>query len=525
MAERRTWWRAFALVLLATLAWSSGIPLLTGPDESSQVVRAAGVVRGDAIGRPVPGTDNFFVEVSAPAGYEIADEAGGCYLGEAHIDIVGERRDRSRFWECPRVSDLGEDSVQETYQHRGQPLYYAVVGVASLPWGGEHGLVLMRVIAAVVCSAFIASALTSVRHMLDPGIGALAVAAAITPTCLYLAAIVNPSGLEVAAALAAWASAGAVVAGPAAPSRRLVARLGVALAVVALARGLGPVFALVIVVAAVVVADPDRRRGLAARRDVRAWGAVVAVSLAVSALWLAWLARDYPVPARQGSGLVDAVGQLGWFGRSMVAVFGTTDVVPPALLPVTWAAVAIAVLVLAARRMRRRDLGVALVLLAAGPLMLVSGQGLSVPDTGYWWQGRYVLPFAIGGLVMAGATAGRRPPAAHATTRVRPAGIDHRVRTVLLAILAVCHVWAFAYTLRHYGVGYDGTLRPFTVLFDPYWSPIVGTTWLWFGCLTVAVALLARAGGRADGAPVAPDHPPSTSSGVEQVAVDAGGRQ
>lgn len=86
VAERRTWWRAFALVLLATLAWSSGIPLLTGPDEPSQVVRAAGVVRGDAIGRPVPGTDNFFVEVSAPAGYEIAAEAGGCFLGEAHID-------------------------------------------------------------------------------------------------------------------------------------------------------------------------------------------------------------------------------------------------------------------------------------------------------------------------------------------------------------------------------------------------------------------------------------------------------
>ena len=53
----------------------------------------------------------------------------------------------------------------------------------------------------------------------------------------------------------------------------------------------------------------------------------------------------------------------------------------------------------------------------------------------------------------------------------------------------------------------------------------VGTTWLWFGCLTVAVALLARAGGRADGAPVAPDHPPSTSSGLSQVAVDAGGRR
>ena len=103
--------------------------------------------------------------------------------------------------------------------------------------------------------------------------------------------------------------------------------------------------------------------------------------------------------------------------------------------------------------------------------------------------------------------------------------MDTRKSKNEMAILAACHVWAFAYTLRHYGVGYDGTLRPFTVLFDPYWSPIVGTTWLWFGCLTVAVALLARAGGRADGAPVAPDHPPSTSSGVEQVAVDAGGRQ
>ena len=35
-------------------------------------------------------------------------------------------------------------------------------------------------------------------------------------------------------------------------------------------------------------------------------------------------------------------------------------------------------------------------LLALG--LLVSGEGFSIPDTGYWWQGRYVMSAVRGAI-------------------------------------------------------------------------------------------------------------------------------
>jgi hypothetical protein len=197
-------------------------------------------------------------------------------------------------------------------------------------------------------------------------------------------------------------------------------------------------------------------------------------------VWLVNLQRGYPLPERDGTGLVEAAGRLPWFGRGVVGVFGATDVVPPAALHLMWAAVVVAILVVAARRGRRRDAVVAGGLLLAAAALLVSGEGWSIPQTGYWWQGRYVFPLFAGAVLVAGAAVGRRP------SPTGPA-LSPPARAGLLAVLAVAHVWAFAYALRHYAVGYDGTLDPLDVLFHGYWSPVVGTAWLWAACLVVGV--------------------------------------
>ena len=202
--------------------------------------------------------------------------------------------------------------------------------------------------------------------------------------------------------------------------------------------------------------------------------------MVATGVWLVNLQRGYPLPDREGTGLVEAVGRLPWFGRGIVGVFGSTDVVPPAALHLLWAAVVVTILVVATRRGRRRDVMVAVGLLLAAVALLVSGEGWSIPQTGYWWQGRYVFPLFAGAVLVAGATAGRRPGPTGPT-------LSPSARAGLLAALAVAHVWAFVYALRHYAVGYDGALDPVDVLFRGYWSPVVGTAWLWAACLVVGV--------------------------------------
>lgn len=496
--ERRAWWRVFCLAALAIGAWAFAVPLGTGPDEGSHVVRAAGVVRGDLIGAKLPIGDNAWVMVRAPADYVDVDRFGVCFLGDPYEPIFGSHRDRADIDACPRVDGVDEVEPLPTYQHRGQPLLYALVGLPSRWFPGENGLYMMRVLTTVLGAAFLASAWLSVRRLPDPGVASVALAAAVTPSVLYFSGVVNPVGLEMAAALSAWTSGLALAGSPGVPGGRLVARAGVALAVLTVTRGLGPLFAAAVIAVCVLLADPERRRALARRTDVRVWGAVVAAGVVATGVWLVNLQRGYPLPARDGTGLVEAVGRLPWFGRGIVGVFGPTDVVPPAALHLLWAAVVVTILVVAARRGRQRDAVVAGGLLLAAAALLVSGEGWSIPQTGYWWQGRYVFPLFAGAVLVAGAAVGRRP------SRPGPA-LSPPARAGLLAVLAVAHVWAFAYALRHYAVGFDGTLDPLDVLFHGYWSPVVGTAWLWAACLVVGVLGLTLTAWRSAPSPGGPD--------------------
>ena len=152
--------------------------------------------------------------------------------------------------------------------------------------------------------------------------------------------------------------------------------------------------------------------------------------------------------------------------RGSVGVFGSTDVIPPAALHIGWGVITSTVVVLAVRRAPRRGQVVVggLTVLALG--LLVSGEGLAIPDTGYWWQGRYVMPFLIGAVVTAGALGSR-------TVLGRTASL------ATIGALVALHLWAFLYAARHYAVGYGGTAQPWRFLTDPVWTPPTGPAALW----------------------------------------------
>ena len=102
--ERRAWWRVFCLAALAIGAWAFAVPLGTGPDEGSHVVRAAGVVRGDLIGAKLPIGDNTWVMVRAPADYVDVDRFAVCFLGDPYEPIFGSHRDRADIDACQEIT-------------------------------------------------------------------------------------------------------------------------------------------------------------------------------------------------------------------------------------------------------------------------------------------------------------------------------------------------------------------------------------------------------------------------------------
>jgi hypothetical protein len=479
VAGRRVWWKIFGLLVLATGAWSLAVPLMTGPDEDAHAVRAAAVARRQLTGSN-PDEANLTVTVSVPEGYRSAQEVGGCHYlsGRPYRSLFGQSA-RPRTEPCPEMSSDRSDAEATTYEYRGQPIYYAVVGLPSLVFSPPVAAYAMRLVGGVVASALLASAFVSLLGMHRRRLAVLGGWAVLTPTVLYFASVINSSGLEVASAVGVWSAGVALVRGSDEPDGRLVRRLGVATVALAVARGLGPVFVAVALATLALLAGRARLGGLLRQRAVQAWLAAAAGATAASVAWLLYIQTRFPLEPRDGSGLAYGLSQLRWWPREMVGVFGPTTVVPPVLLHLLWLAAVITVFVLGWRAGSRRELLVAGGLLLAGLALMVSGEAFSPRHIGFPWQGRHFLPIVVGAPVVAltGRRAGEHrdrdagQPRNELADGMRTGAVPGWATAALFPLLVAGNVCAFAYAQRHYTVGFDGPRNPLTFLFDTEWSP------------------------------------------------------
>ena len=496
--ERRAWWWVFGLLIVAGTAWAVAVPPMTGPDEGSNAIRAAAVVRGQIAGDPMPelvsgseAWENVMVEVDVPASLAGAEAVGACYLGEPRERFFGATV-VPRGSDCPELSGDTGTVTTPTYEYRGPPFYYALVGLPTLVSVDDAGALGMRMVGVLLAAGLLASAIASIRRLpvRARALTALGAAVAVTPELVYLGGMQNAASVEIAASLAVWTSGLALVVAPAEPDGRLVHRTGVALVVLILTRGLSPAFAALAVLVLLAVTRPGRVRALLGRTDVRAWIAGGATATVVAGAWLWAIHHLFPLHGYPPTGLDDAVGRVPWWVQGMVAVFGSTDVVPPAALHWAWGAMAVVVLGLAAAAGSRRHLLLAVGLVVVGLALLISGEGFGVPQTGFWWQGRYVLPCIVGALVLAPAGVRERSPADRGDGSGNSRSSDDETGTdlegygpgmvpgwlrwtaaALLGLFVAGHAWSFTYALRHYTVGHDGPRNPARFLFDPIWSP------------------------------------------------------
>jgi hypothetical protein len=99
-----------------------------------------------------------------------------------------------------------------------------------------------------------------------------------------------------------------------------------------------------------------------------------------------------------------------------------------------------------------------LALSVVGPVV---AETLWMPRFGYFWQGRYTMPFAVGAVLLAGlAIANARPVA----------GVLERALFTIVGFLATAHILAYLAAARRFAVGTDG---PLNFLSGAHWSPPV----------------------------------------------------
>lgn len=458
--ERRSWWLTYATLTIAISSWSLATPPWNAPDEPSQAMRSWALAHGQLVGA-TPSSAGLSASVKAflvRHPYLVAVRVPRVYrVLTSRLSCVAFRPLRSAS--CMVVGSVVAPGVGTwwTYHARYFPLYFLVTGMPSLivrPGTGQ--LYAMRLAGGLAAAAFLASAISTARRSRRGWLGA-GVVLAMTPTVLFLAASVNASGLEIAAAIALWTS-GSMLArtSDVIIDRRLIDRFGVAAVVLVLTRPLAPLWFAVALVALLATATPTARRMLFRSRRARGWATAVAAALLIAFAWDIWAgtldARHYtgsPVRATVAAMVRHNITTEAAYLRQMVGVFGWLDTRSPSIVYLLWGIVTIAVLAVALLGVRRRVVAVVATLVVAVVVVPFVLEDLNVRTIGFQWQGRYTLPLAVGVPIVACSTM---------TGRRWSLRADRVARIAIGVAVVVAQSAAFVQLLRRFSVGANGPL-------------------------------------------------------------------
>lgn len=442
------WWAGWTAVIFALgLLWSFASPIPSGPDEPTQLVKAAAVAHGIVVGTPVPGSRDL-VQVHVAGTYVNAGSAARTCVYRSPATTGG----------CaPPVVASSRSTPAVTYVGRYPPLYYAVVGLPSLVSSAPWTLGAMRAMSALLNAAVLGLAFAATRTWARSSGAAVALAVTVTPMAVYLASVVNPNGLEISAAIAAWmAGALLVVEHAEDPPPLLVGVFCVACVLLCASRTLSTVW-FGLIVAALVAVRPGASLRLSAHRSVRIGLGVTAVLAVLSGIFVvaadSYAFESFPLPKGTTPLQIMALiaGDTQRFFVGTIGYFGAPDTAVPALVVAVWVVAVSALVVTAMTYLGRRDAwvlaGLGVAYLFVIPFAIIFSHAAS---NGITWQGRYGYPIYAGVPILAGVLLGGRIP------------VPARARWLAAGGVTVGMLGAFYWLLRRYVVGIAPThLDPF----------------------------------------------------------------
>jgi len=484
---------AFVIVFLNISAWSLATPLFASPDEPAQVIHAAALVRGQLIGTPIHGSSSAYTAVTVPALIADGNRYPSCFAFKISVPAS-----------CAEpLTTSTKEVVTTTYVGRYPPLYYALVGIPSLLTVSTTGIYLMRIVSAIICALFIALAVMCVTAWSRRPLLLVGVLLAVTPMTLFLGGVVNPSGPEICSAICVWTSGCVLVLERAdAPPRGLVVVLMASTVALVLSRGLSPLWVLFIVLLLALLGGHRASLQLLRGRAMRVPIIVVIGSVVAAVVWIVLAhANDLTpvgavVPAHVGTGslALSILGDTGSWVQHMIGVFGWLDTPSPLATYLIWYAAVGFVALCALGCSAPRGAVALLVLTALVVLVPVILSFEQAHRLGIIWQGRYIMPMAVGIPILATALS----DGVGALGQFRS-----RMAVVICITLGIGEFAAFFTAQRRYASGLPGPLFPESGT----WSPPTGnglmTLWslVASALLVGSIALVVCRFGADDGSP------------------------
>lgn len=394
------------------------IPIYLGIDETAHAVKAAAVVRGQlqtaSVREPGPfGLSIPQTSVQVPEAYLELREIAVCWNAQVASEVDPLPGTEEPDERCVPPASSGATVTGTTYVGAYPPTYYGFVGWPSLVLPPTTAFYAMRILSGLLSAAFLASALSSAATLRGSQLLGPATALGVTPLVLHLSAAVNPNGLEVATACAAFTSMLALLSIRTTVPRRLLVRTALAVIMLASIRTLGPLFAVVTVITPVIVAGGWRPvTRLWADHAVRLATTVVVLCLTVAAgftLVVGTAVIDAPSATERSSASL-ALDFLKSFPSLQIDTVGRTGPITFQDAEVRTVATAWvgAVAVLAGVAMvvgRGRDRAAMLFLIAAAAVLPVVAQLAS--EEPIPWFGRYTLAIIVGVPIVGAWVVGR----------------------------------------------------------------------------------------------------------------------
>lgn len=467
-------WRPALLIAgfaVQIAVWVMVIPAYEDYDEFDHLYRASGVTHGQVMAPEVPRPGD-------PPSTVIADrrlvEAG--YDECLSLPYTGPQR-------CGPVRDAGRGLVVviswAAFYH---PAYYAVVGWAERIGSGLSAAVATRAFSVLLSLATLAWAAWLTRSWPKARSGVRGLLLSASPILLFSLAIVAPNGLEMVSGLLWWV--GLITLAQARPlPRGLWPALAVSGCLLVTLRFLGPVW-LVLATAVALLWRPQEIICGLRRHGRQALATAVAISITGIAS-LAWMATQHSQvvvspPLEPGMSLAGGLGHSAADLPSMIvqliSAIPGRNIAPPSLLVAAWLVPFVLLLLNVEWRRDRGARRALLCLIGTVVIFPVAFQGAMFEQVSHFWQGRYILPLAVGIPLLAAASGATVPARLRVNDAVAVIGVS------LAQMIAL--VPALRWYARHSPLTREGT-----------WPLLPG--WLLIalmalGCALLAGALLAR---------------------------------
>lgn len=473
-----------------TVAWAITNPPFAAPDEPDHYVRAIGLAGGQLFGKPT----NVPIAELSTLGRRLYDlRNDGAHLVHVPAGLWADGLTCNAFdpgvpADClESIVPTEHETEQVTLMTGYEPANYLVPGVlARLADDPFTAVRLARLGSGLVCLSFIALAVLLLWARDPWGTSLVGLVAAVTPMVIFTGAIVNPSGPEIASAVAFVAGLLRVTRDGRSPAW-VWGALAVSGAALAVSRSPGPMWLVFDCLAVIVVMGYGRARAIVrdARRPALLTTAVIVVASLASAAWQATYGPPSSVGVRDfAHAIPHALDILGSLLDAEVGLFGWLDSAMPGWAVLAWQALVVAILataLLVGDRYRRCTLvAVTIACLGVSAGYAASYRVITgVQDA----QGRHLLPIAVAVPLIAGEIVHRN--------REKLRMLDaHRLFVPVAFTAGALHLVAWYWNARRHGQGIYGSYNLFE---SPAWSPPLGWP-AWTVIVLGAVILLLGAG-------------------------------